>query len=182
MSHLLIQKPQPGEHDPYYALYIEAVREGDLLRQLESQGAELLDLLRGFGEARGTYRYAPGKWSVKEVLGHITDTERVFAYRALRFARADATSLPGFEQDGYVAAAGFDRRTLADLAEEFADVRRATIKLFAGMDAIALSRAGVASGSPLTVRAAAWIIAGHEQHHARILRERYLSDASPDEG
>ena len=176
MSHLLISKPQPGEFDSYYARYLDAVREGDLLRLLEEQGAEMLDLLRAFGEARGSYRYAPGKWSVKEVLGHITDTERVFAYRALRFARADATPLPGFEQDGYVAAAGFDRRTMADLAEEFADVRRATVKLFAGMDANALARAGIASGSPLTVRAAAWIIAGHEQHHARILRERYLTD------
>lgn len=175
MSHLLISKPQPGEFDPYYTLYLDAVREGDLLRLLEGQGAEMLDLLRAFGEARGTFRYAPGKWSVKEVLGHITDTERIFAYRALRFARADATPLPGFEQNGYVAAAGFDRRTMADLAEEFADVRKATIKLFAGMDANALTRAGIASGSPLTVRAAAWIIAGHEQHHARILRERYLT-------
>lgn len=181
MSHLLIPKPRPGEFDPYYALYIDAIRDGDLLLMLEQQGAELLDLLRAFGEARGTFRYAPGKWSVKEVLGHITDTERVFAYRALRFARADETPIPGFEQDDYVAAAGFNRRSLADLAEEFADVRRATIKLFAGMDALALTRAGVASSAPMTVRAAAWVIAGHEQHHARILRERYLTD-SPLEG
>lgn len=180
MSHLLIPKPKPGEFEPYYATYIDAVREGDLLRLLEEQAGEMADLLRAFGEIRGTYRYAPDKWSVKEVLGHITDTERVFAYRALRFARADATPVPGFEQDGYVVAAGFDRRTLADLAEEFAAVRKATIELFAGLDAPALMRAGVASGFPMTVRAAAWIIAGHEQHHARILRERYLTDPSLD--
>ena len=176
MSHLLIPKPKPGEFAPYYATYIDAVREGDLLKLLEEQGAEMADLLGAFGEARGTYRYAPTKWSVKEVLGHITDTERVFAYRALRFARADSTPVPGFEQDAYVAAAGFDRRTMDDLAEEFFAVRSATIKLFAGLDALALTQAGVASGFPMTVRAAAWIIAGHEQHHARILRERYLTD------
>lgn len=176
MSHLLISRPRAGEFDPYYARYLDAVPDGDLLRLFEEQGAEMLDLLRAFGEARGSYRYAPGKWSVKEVLGHISDTERVFAYRALRFARADATPLPGFEQDDYVAAAGFNRRSLADLAEEFTDVRKATVKLFAGLDANALRRAGIASGHPMTVRAAAWIIAGHEQHHARILRERYLTD------
>ncbi len=176
MSHLLISRPEPGEFAPYYARYLGAVPGGDLLRLLEEQGAEMLDLLRAFGEAQGTHRYAPGKWSVKEVIGHVSDTERIFAYRALRFARADATPLPGFEQDDYVAAAGFDRRALADLAEEFADVRKATIKLFAGLDARALTRAGIASSHPMTVRAAAWIIAGHEQHHARILRERYLTE------
>ncbi|MEM1041850.1 MAG: DinB family protein [Bacteroidota bacterium] len=174
MSHLVIPRPESGEYALYYGPYLEAVPNGDLLRMLETQGAEFLDLLRAFGEARGGYRYAPGKWSVKEVVGHVADTERVFAYRALRIARADPTPLPGFEQNGYVEAAGFDRRSLADLAEEFADVRKATLKLFAGLDAPALRRAGTASGYPVTVRALAWMTAGHEQHHARILRERYL--------
>lgn len=176
MSHLIIPRPEPGEYAPYYAPYLAAVSNGDLLRLLEDQGAEMLDLLRAFGEARGSYRYAPGKWSVKEVVGHVTDAERIFACRALRFARADTTVLPGFEQNSYVAAAGFDRRSLADLAEEFADVRKSTLKLFTGLDAPALKRAGVASGHPVTVRALAWIIAGHEQHHAQILRERYLPE------
>ncbi len=175
MSHLIIPRPKPGEYASYYAPYLAAVPDGDLLRLLEEQGAEMLDLLRAFGEARGSYRYAPGKWSVKEVVGHVTDTERIFSYRVLCFARADATALPGFEQDAYVAAAGFDRRSLADLAEEFADVRKATLKLLTGLDAPALGRAGVASGHPVTVRALAWMIAGHEQHHARMLRERYLA-------
>lgn len=174
MSHLIIAKPEPGEYAPYYARYLHGMADGDLLRMLEEGAEDVLQLLRAFGEADGGHRYAPGKWSVKEVVGHVTDAERVFAYRALRIARADSTPLPGFEQDDYVAAAGFDRRTLADLAEEFADVRKATLKLFAGMDAPAFMRSGVANGHPITVRALAWIIAGHEQHHARILRERYL--------
>jgi hypothetical protein len=175
MSHLIIPRPEPGEFAPYYTRYIEAVPDGDLLLLLEEGAEEVLNLLRAFGEERAGHRYAPGKWSVKEVVGHVADTERVFAYRALRFARGDATPLPGFEQDAYVMAAGFDRRSLADLAEEFADVRKATLKLLAGFDAPALMRSGVASGHPLTTRAAAWIIAGHEQHHAQVLRERYLT-------
>jgi len=176
MSHLIIPRPSPGEFAPFYARYLEAVPDGDLLRLLEEGASETLDLLRAFGEERGDYRYAPGKWSVKEVVGHVADTERVFAYRALRFARGDETPLPGFEQNQYVAAGGFSRRTLADLAEEYADVRKTTVKLLAGMDAPALRRGGVASGHRMTVRAAAWIIAGHEQHHAQLLRARYLTD------
>lgn len=176
MSHLIIPRPAPGEYAPFYARYLEAVPNGDLLRLLEEGGAEVIDLLQAFGEERSDYRYAPGKWSVKEVVGHVTDTERVFAYRALRFARGDETPLPGFEQNQYVAAGGFGRRSLADLAEEYVDVRKATVKLLAGMDALALRRGGVASGHRMTVRAAAWIIAGHEQHHAQILRVRYLTE------
>ena len=174
MPHRLIPRPHADEYAPFYATYINAVPEGDLLRLLEDHAADLLGLLRTFGEARGGERYAPGKWSVKEVVGHMADTERVFAYRALRFARADATPLPGFEQNGYVEAAGFDRRTLADLAEEFADVRKATIKLLASFGEAALVRSGVASGYAMSVRAAAWALAGHERHHVGILRERYL--------
>lgn len=131
-------------------------------------------LLRRFGEESGGVRYAAGKWSVREAVGHMADAERVFTYRALRFARADATPLPGFDENAYVAAAGFDRRTLADLAEEFADVRRATVSFFCALDPEALAMPGTANGARVTVGALAWIIAGHERHHARILRERYL--------
>lgn len=173
MAHLLIPRPAPADYPPYYAPYVEAVPEGDLVRSLEDQCEDVLALLRRFGEENGGVRYAAGKWSVREVVGHLADAERVFAYRALRFARADATPLPGFDENAYVAAAGFDRRTLADLAEEFADVRRATVKLFCALGAEALARAGTANGARVTVGALAWIIAGHERHHARILRERY---------
>lgn len=174
MSHLVIPRPAFGDFAPFYTSYVEAVPDGDLVRLLEEQAEEFLDLLRAFGEEGGEVRYVPGKWSVKEVVGHVTDAERVFAYRALCFARADRTALPGFDENAYVAAAGFDRRTLAELAGEFADVRRATRTLFAGLDAQALDRAGTASGARVTVAALAWIVAGHERHHARILRERYL--------
>ncbi len=174
MSHPLIPRPAPGEHGAYYARYVEAVPDGDLLRTLEDQAEATLALLREVGAARGGFRYAPGKWSVREVVGHLADTERVMTHRALRFARGDEAELPGFDQDAYVAAAGFDRRSLADLAEELADVRKATLKLFGGMDVEAFERGGVASGSRVTVRALAWITAGHERHHQRILRERYL--------
>jgi hypothetical protein len=174
MSHLVIPRPQPGDYAPYSAAYIGAVPDGDVVRMLEEQSEDVLGLVRAFGEAGGAVRYAPGKWSVKEVVGHVADAERVFAYRALRFARADATPLPGFDEDAYVAAAGFDRRALSDLAEEFAAVRAATVRLFAGLDAAALERSGTASGFRVTVGALAWVIAGHERHHARLLRERYL--------
>lgn len=176
MSHLIIPRPEPGEFDSYYTRYLDAVPDGDLLRLLEEGAEEALNLLRAFGEEHGERRYAPGKWTVKEVVGHVTDTERVFAYRALHIARADETALPSFDHDLYVASAGFNRRSLADLAEEFADVRKATIKLLAGLDAPALTRSGGVSGHPMTVRAAAWIIAGHAQHHAQMLRQRYLLD------
>ena len=174
MSHLHILRPSPTEYAPFYATYVDAVPGGDLLRLLEDQGDDTLALLRSFGEQRGNDRYAEGKWSVKEVVGHMADTERVFAYRALRFARADETPLPGFEQNSYVEAAGFGRRTLADLAEEFADVRKATLKLLASFDEEVLDRVGTASGHPMSVRALAWVIAGHERHHVGILRDRYL--------
>ncbi|MDX1530174.1 MAG: DinB family protein [Rhodothermales bacterium] len=177
MSHLRIGRPQPGEYSDYYRSYVDAVPDGDLLETLEDQGEDTLALLRQFGEDRGGHRYAEGKWSVKEVVGHLSDAERVFAYRALRFARGDETPLPGFEQDDYVRAAGFDRRTLADLAEELADVRKATLKLLMSLREGDLDRAGTASEARVTVRALAWIIAGHERHHQRVLRERYLVGA-----
>lgn len=173
MPHVIIPRPSPDEFAPYYHAYVAGMPDVDLLRLLEDQAEDTQALLRELGEERGDHRYAPGKWSVKEVVGHIVDAERVFAYRALCIARGDQTPLPGFDQDAYVAAAGFGRRALADLAEELADVRRASLRLLAGLDEEALGRAGVANGVPVTVRALAWIIAGHERHHQRLLRERY---------
>lgn len=174
MPHPVIPRPAPGDYPGFYASYVETLADGDVVRMLEEQADDLLELLRALGEDGAGTRYASGKWSVKEVVGHVADAERVFAYRALRFARADATPLPGFDENAYVAAAGFDRRTVADLAEEFADVRRATVKFFCSLDAEALARSGTANGARVTVGALAWIIAGHERHHVRLLRERYL--------
>ena len=171
----VIPRPQADEYATYYGNYISKVPEGDLLALLATQIGDTLKVLRGIPEARGTHRYAPDKWSIKEVVGHLCDTERIMSYRALRIARADATPLPGFEQNDYVPMGGFDARTLADLAEEFAAVRQATLHLFRHLDPAALMRRGTASGNPFTPRALAYVIAGHERHHVGILKAKYLA-------
>lgn len=169
-----IERPAPGEFSPYYAGYVERIASApDIRALLERQMEEIREAFEAFGEARGGHRYAPGKWSVKEVAGHMGDAERVFAYRVLRAARGDATPLPGFEEDAWVAAANFDRRPLREIVEDLAAVRAATLRLVAGLDDEAVARQGVANGSPFTVRALVWVIAGHAAHHLRILRERY---------
>ncbi|HEY7686838.1 MAG TPA: DinB family protein [Gemmatimonadales bacterium] len=170
----LISRPDEDEYAPYYGRYISRVPDGDLCAILASQLADTLALIRSIPEQRGTHRYADGKWSIKEVIGHLIDTERIMSYRALRFARADQTPLPGYEQNDYVPPGGFDRRTLQDLSEEFAAVRQATLHLFRHLDPAALTRAGTASGNRVTVRALAYIIAGHERHHIEILKAEYL--------
>jgi DinB superfamily len=167
-------RPDASEHAPYYGKYIAMVPETDAILALESQIADALSLLETIPEARGDHRYGPDKWTIKEVIGHLIDGERVFAYRAMRFARDDRTELPGFDENTYVPAGGFGRRTLADLAGEWELVRRSNIAMFRGLDAEAWRRQGVANGNAVSVRALAFIIAGHGRHHAAILRERYL--------
>jgi len=166
--------PGPTEYAPYYGRYIGLLEDRPLLDILAEQIRGTLELLRSLPEAKGNHRYAPDKWSVKEVVGHVIDGERVFGYRALRFGRGDTTALPGFEQDDYVRAAGFDARTLRALTDELEAVRRSTILLFQGFSAEALARSGVASENRMSVRALGSVIAGHERHHVRVLRERYL--------
>jgi hypothetical protein len=168
-----IARPDPSEYVPYYGRYIDKVPGDDALASLATQIEDSLRLLRGLDEARALHRYADGKWSVKEVVGHLCDAERVFAYRALRFGRGDTTDLPGFDETLYVPAGAFDRRPIADLADEFECVRRASIALFRSFDDAALIRRGLANGQPVSVRGLAWIIAGHERHHVGLLRERY---------
>jgi hypothetical protein len=168
-----IPRPAATEYAPYYGRYIGKVPDGDLLQTLEDQARETQAVLAGLSEAKALHRYAPGKWSIKEMIGHVTDTERVFSYRALRFARADATVLPGFDENAWVPPGNFDARALKDLAAELGAVRRATIALFRGLDAAALARRGTASDNAVSVRALAWIIAGHERHHVALLHERY---------
>ena len=174
MTASVISRPQADEYATYYGNYISKVPEGDLLAMLATQVGDTLTLIRGIPEARGDYRYAPDKWSIKEVVGHICDTERIMGYRALRIARADATPLPGFEQNDYVPAGDFNRRTLGDLGEELAAVRQATLHLFRHLGPEALTRRGSASGNPFTPRALAYVIAGHERHHVGILKAKYL--------
>jgi len=167
-------RPEAGEYAEFYDKYIALVPGTDILGALEAQRLVMAKLLGPRRERKGNFRYAADKWSVKEVIGHVSDSERIFAYRALRFARADSTPLSGFEQDDYVKSGGFGDRTLADLAEEFAEVRGATIALFSGLEAAAWQRRGVANKNEVSVRALAYIIAGHDLHHRRTLEEKYL--------
>lgn len=170
-----IPRPQPGEYAPYYESYISLIQGDDILTTLDRQRRETMLLLSCRGERDGDFRYAPDKWSAKEVLGHICDTERVLAYRALRLSRADATPLEGFEQDDYVRNGPFARRPLEDQVEDFIAVRRATLSLLRNLDEAAWSRRGMANKNEITVRALAYIIAGHELHHRRILEEKYFA-------
>ena len=172
---LTIARPQAGEYAPYYDRYISLVRSEDILNTLDEQRRQTMTLLCGRDDEDGDFRYAPGKWSAKEVLGHVCDSERVFAYRALRIARADATPLAGFEQDDYVRNGPFAQRPLADLVEDFIAVRRATLSLLRNLDEAAWTHRGVANKNEVTVRALAYIIAGHELHHRGILEERYFA-------
>jgi hypothetical protein len=172
---LIIPRPQPGEYAPYYERYISLVPGDDILSTLDQQRRDTMTALCGRDEQDGNFRYAPGKWTAKEVLGHVCDSERVFAYRALRFSRADATPLAGFEQDDYVRNGPFAQRTLADQVEDFIAVRRATLSLLRNLDEAAWMRRGMANKNEVTVRGLAYIIAGHELHHRRILEEKYFA-------
>ncbi|MBD0372563.1 MAG: DinB family protein [Pyrinomonadaceae bacterium] len=166
--------PAASEYAPYYGRYVSLVPEGDILETLARQLDASLAVLRGIDEAKAGHRYAPDKWSIKELVGHIIDTERIFAYRAMRFARGDVTELPGFEQDDYVRNAAFDACPFDELVREFELVRGANLLMFKHLDEAAWQRRGVASSAEVTVRALAFIMAGHERHHIEILKTRYL--------
>ena len=167
-------RPAADEHHPYYGKYIALVPESDAIEALEHQLVDMLPLLRGLSEAQGALRYAPGKWSIKQVLGHVIDGERVFTYRALRFGRNDRTPLPGFDENPYAEAAGSDARTVASLVGELENLRRANIAMYTGLPADAWTRRGAANENEVSVRALAFITAGHGRHHIAIIRERYL--------
>jgi uncharacterized damage-inducible protein DinB len=167
-------KPEVGEFLPYYGRYIHLVGAGDVLSTLAAQMSDTQGLLHSLPASVGTYRYAPDKWSVNEMIGHLIDSERIFVARALRFARADATALPGFEQDDYVRNSTFNEYPLAELASELESLRRSTILFFSHLSEDAWMRRGTANGAEVTVRALAYIVAGHELHHRGILEARYL--------
>jgi hypothetical protein len=168
-----LARPAPDEYNAYYERYISRVPPGRVLERLAAQQDAVAATFGPLDERTALHRYEPGKWSVKEVLGHLTDAERVFSHRALRFARADATPLPGFDENAYVPAAGFDRRDIASLLSEWRAVRTATLALFQGLDPEAWDRRGIASEAPASVRALAYMTAGHTDHHLGVLRERY---------
>jgi uncharacterized damage-inducible protein DinB len=167
-------RPQAGEYNNYYQRYIDLATEEDVVGALDAQSHETAILLRGLSEQQASHRYAPDKWSVKQLVGHVTDAERIFAYRALSIARGETKALPGFDQEPYVANSGADERSIADLAEELAAVRRANVMMLRGLSDEAWRRTGTASDNPISVRALAFIMLGHERHHMRILHERYL--------
>ncbi|MGH9742772.1 MAG: DinB family protein [Candidatus Acidiferrum sp.] len=170
-----VVRPEPGEYVAYYEKYIALVPGNDVANALEAQRVQTMQLFAGRSERDGNFRYAADKWTVKEVLGHIIDSERIFAYRALRIARGDETPIEGFEQDDYVRAGGFIERSIANLVEEYADVRSATLTLFRSFSKEAWLRRGTANKNKVSVRALAYITAGHELHHRQILEERYFS-------
>jgi len=172
-------RPQTGEYNSYYQRYIDLATEDDVVAALDAQSHETATLLGGLSEQQASHRYEPDKWTVKQLVGHIADSERIFAYRALRIARGDTTPLPGFEQEPYVANAASDDRPIAELAEEFAAVRKANVMMLRALPEEAWSRVGTASDHAISVRALVFIILGHERHHLRILRERYLGSATP---
>ena len=167
-------RPAPDEYAPFYESYIARVPDGDVVRLLGSQIDETIAFLRAIPESKGDHRYADGKWSIRETIGHMIDAERVFAYRALRFSRGDEIPVEGFDENLYVAAATFGRRSLGHLIAEFEFVRRSTIAMLEPLDETEMTRVGVANGKPVSVRALAFITAGHELHHVAILKDRYL--------
>ena len=174
MNNIKISNPADSEYAAYYGHYVSLVDGNDLISALENQIDQTVSLLATIPEEKGIFRYAEGKWSVKELVGHLIDNERVMAYRALRFSRNDTTELEGFDQDPYIENADFDLCRLSDLAKQFELVRQSNTFMFKSLSENAWGRTGIASGSPVSVRGLGYIIAGHEVHHINILKERYL--------
>lgn len=168
----MILKPRDDEYAPFYAGYVGKVQAGGPLAMLDDQIA-VFGALRALTEEQGNHRYAEGKWAVKEVLGHMADTERVFAYRLLRIARNDQTPLAGFDENAWAVNAPYAHRVIRDIADEMTAVRRATLALMWSLDTAAISRQGLANNKSITARAIVWIIPGHAQHHLDILKDRY---------
>ena len=169
-----IDKPAQDAIPPFYRGYVAEIEEGELLAALRAEQILLRDMLRTLGEERAEHRYAEGKWSVKELLSHLLDAERVFAFRALCFARGERQALPGFDENEYVASSRADTRSLASLCEELEHLRAATIVMFETFGEAQLDLVGTANDVRISVRALGWVIAGHAAHHRRVIAERYL--------
>jgi hypothetical protein len=171
----LAARPAASEYAPWFERYIALVPDGPIVQMLERQYEDTLSLLRGLPTEKANYAYAPEKWTVAELVGHVADSERVFAYRALCFARGEDQAQPGFDEKAY--AASFPGRggvPFSTVIDDYAAVRRATLSLVGAFTSEAWKRRGVANGKEITVRAQAWVIAGHERHHLKVLKERYL--------
>ena len=165
-----------NEYGEYYKKYISLVTSQDLTDAMEYGTSQTIKLMNNIPPSKYDYSYAEGKWTIKETMLHIMDTERIFCYRALRFARGDSTELPGFDQDDYIPMAKGHQRSFSAILKEYKSVRQASIALYKSFDEEMLGRIGIASGNPFSVRALGYIITGHEIHHRNILKERYLDD------
>ncbi len=170
-----MNRPETNEFDPYYGGYISLVADGNILDALNEQPGVLTSIVSSIPEDKGSFAYAPGKWTIKEVLSHLIDGERIFAYRILRISRGDETPIEGFEQDDYIAGSNANNRQFSELAAEFDLLRRANILLVNNLSNDASRRIGTASGKPVSVRALTFIMTGHVTHHLNILRDRYLA-------
>lgn len=171
---MTVKDLKPDEYNPYYQSYVGKVRPGEMLEILKENSLVVSSFLRGIDQDKLSFRYAAGKWTIKEIILHIIDTERVFAYRALCIARRDKTEFPGFDHDAYVASSQAEARSMDSLLLEYTNVRAATVSLYENFDAQDGTQIGIASGNRLSVRAIAFIIAGHENHHLEIIKSRYL--------
>ena len=169
-----MERPNNNEYAAYFETYVSLVPESDIVSAMRNQADELREIFSQISDDKGLYRYAEGKWTIKELLGHLIDGERVFAYRALRFARADKTPLPGFDQDPYVENANFNNVKLSDLLEEMLSLRNANTLFFNNLSDEAWTRTGISSDHEISVRAIAFIIVGHIRHHVKVLKEKYL--------
>ncbi len=169
----MTNRPEVSEYPTFYAGYVASVPGDDVVGVLQRFGEEAAEVLASIPEERGDHRYAEGKWSVRTLIGHVIDAERIFTYRALRLARGDSTPLPGFDENAFARTAGSDERSVASLADEFAHVRASTVRMYASFPGDAWTRAGTVNNGHVTVRALGYITAGHAAHHLRILRERY---------
>ena len=170
-----MNRPESREYDPYYDKYIALVPERDIVPVLESQPTELQDIFTAMPEEKGLYAYADGKWTIKQVLGHLIDGERMFAYRVFRISRGDKTPIEGFEQDGYIENAHSNDRSFPELLEEFNLLRRANVLFFKNLTDEDWTRIGTANNIEISVRALAFIMAGHIRHHIDVLKTRYLA-------
>ena len=170
-----MSRPEPAEYDPYYERYISLVPEEDVVNVLAHQSTELARMFHGVSDSVGTFAYEEGKWTAKEVLSHLIDGERMFAYRVFRIARGDQTPIEGFEQDGYIENSHANRRSISDLLDEFKLLRKTNIMFFRNLEANDWTRIGTANNVEISVRSLAWIMAGHIRHHAAILKERYFA-------
>jgi hypothetical protein len=175
MSKVITGRPEAREYAEAFGGYVGKVPGDDVLTFIEKQLDTVLALIRSIDESKGDFRYEPGKWSINELLGHLVDSERVFQYRALVFARNDVSPLPGFDQDPWIENSNYANLSIADIAAEFEAVRRSTILLFQHLDRSAWERQGIANDKPMTTRAAAFVIGGHVQHHLDVLNSRYLN-------